>query len=820
MKKASLWAVFVRPRGARCRRALLLGSALYLMVPRAQAQTVFAQSAQPNAGSRPGGVGPAAAGAHAPKAASPGLEDIVVTAQKRKQSLYGVGIAITALSGAQLKQQGITTTGQLTKVDSSFVFTQSSFGAPVYTLRGIGYNDYSIYASPTVSVYSDEIPYLYTALSKGATLDVSQVEILKGPQGTLYGQNATGGAVNYLAARPTSAFQAGIEVTYGNFDSAEVDGYISGALAPTLKARASFDISEGGAYQKSDTRDQTTGAKDLKKGRVIFDWTPSDDLKVSVNLNGFTDNSETIVGQKIGVDLQSPPFASKVPLEFAEPLAGQNDQSADWLSGTPPHDDEGYFQGSIRADYTVSDKLLLTYLGTYENYVQNDLYSSTGSDVPVTQLDRGEVIGTYQELRGSGKLVNDKLDWLLGADFSIADTKENRLDDISGQSSSYAFTPFGYPQIQDINTVSRDVATSGAVFGNLEYHILDNLDVHAGARYNETDINHTGCTEDVNGDELQGTDLIETVLRRGVGVVPAHIDGCTTLGPNLAPELIHQKLNENNAPWRVGVDWTAIKGTLLYATISKGYKAGVFTNSPATTYQVLKPAKQEALLAYEAGFKSRFLDNRFEIDGAYFHYDYTDKQLNLRQPDPNGIFGLLNVLINVPKSTEDGVELAARFSPLDGLVLTAAGTYLDTRVDGSFINYSPLSSSPINIGGEPFPNVPKWSARLGAQYSFDLSDRFSAFVGASGRYQGKSAGAFGTQNDAQLGYPSFEIRDYAILDLRAGINTSDGHWHLEVFGNNVTNEYYWNQVVRSGDLIDRFAGLPTMYGATLGYKFQ
>ena len=790
-------------------------------MPRAKAQALQGGQAQPNAATGAAVPGSSNATLHAASRApkSSALEEVVVTAQKRKQSVYGVGIAITALSGAQLRQQGVTTVGQLTKVDPSFVFAQSAFGSPVYTIRGIGYNDFSLDASPTVSVYLDEVPYAFPVLSKGATLDVGQVEILKGPQGTLYGQNATGGAVNYLAARPTSTFQAGIEGTYGNFGASDLNGYISGALAPTLNGRASFDIVEGGAYQKSDTRDETTGDKDLKKGRVILDWTPSQDLKVSLNLNGFTDNSDTLVGQEIGLDLQNPSFASRIPRVLSSPLADHNDQTADWLSGTKPHDDEGYFQGSLRADYTVSDQLVLTYLGTYENYQQNDMISDNGQNVPVDLLDDGSVLSTTQEVRGSGRLLADKLNWLLGADFALTNTKENGLYDISGESTSYAFTPFGLPQITNLRAVAYDSSKTGAAFGNLEYHILDNLDVHAGGRFNQTDISHSGCSEDVNGDEVGGTDLVEELLKRGVGVVPAKVNGCTTLGPNNTPQLIRQKLDENNAPWRVGVDWFPIKRTLLYATISKGYKAGAFSNTPATSYLVLKPAKQEALLAYEAGFKSRLLDEKLDLTGAYFHYDYRDKQLELRQPDPNGIFGLLNTLQNVPSSTEDGVELSGRYRPVDSLVLTASGTYLDTRVDGRFINYSPLSPTPVNIGGEAFPDIPKWAARLGGQYDFDVTDRYAAYVGASFRYQSRSQGAFGTQNDLQQGLPSFEVRDYGIVDLRAGVNTSDGHWHLQVFGNNVTNTYYWNQVVRSGDVVVRFAGVPTTYGITLGYQF-
>src|SRR5882762_383201 len=174
---------------------------------------------------------------------NPGIEEIVVTAQKWSQSIDTVGMAITALTGDQLKMQGVGDVAGLSKIEPSFVVARSNWGSPVYSIRGIGYNDFSLAASPTVSVYTDEVPYAYPDMSKGATFDLERVEILKGPQGTLYGQNATGGAVNF-------------------------NGFVSGPLTNTFEARLAFNIDEGGAWQKSFTRDDKLGKKDNKFARL------------------------------------------------------------------------------------------------------------------------------------------------------------------------------------------------------------------------------------------------------------------------------------------------------------------------------------------------------------------------------------------------------------------------------------------------------------------------------------------------------------------------------------------------------------------------
>ena len=198
-----------------------------------------------------------------------GIEEIVVTAQKRQQSISDVGMAITARSGDQLRAMGIDNVAGLTKIEPSFIVSQASYGTPVYSIRGVGYNSESLAASPTVSVYVDEVPYAYPALTKGATLDIERVEILKGPQGTLYGQNATGGAVNYIAAKPTETFEAGIEGTYARFDAVNVNGFLSGPLSETLLARLAFEVTDGGAWQKSITRDDELGDTEQHKLRYL-----------------------------------------------------------------------------------------------------------------------------------------------------------------------------------------------------------------------------------------------------------------------------------------------------------------------------------------------------------------------------------------------------------------------------------------------------------------------------------------------------------------------------------------------------------------------
>src|ERR1700722_1325983 len=173
-----------------------------------------------------------------------GLEEIVVTANKRSESLDKVGSAIQVLSAATLDQQHVTSLQDLAAAVPGLTFTQSEYGTPVYTLRGVGFYDTSLASYPDVSVYLDQAPLPFPVQTVLTLFDVQRVEVLKGPQGTLFGNNATGGAINYIANKPTTEFAAGTQVSYGRYNTGQIDGFVSGPLSNTLLGRFAFKTQE------------------------------------------------------------------------------------------------------------------------------------------------------------------------------------------------------------------------------------------------------------------------------------------------------------------------------------------------------------------------------------------------------------------------------------------------------------------------------------------------------------------------------------------------------------------------------------------------
>ncbi|MDB5970307.1 MAG: TonB dependent receptor [Hydrocarboniphaga sp.] len=780
--------------------ALMMAPALAQTAPtpEAAAQLVAEPAAEPAAE-----VPAAQAAAPEPAATSDEIEEIIVTAQKRQQSIKDVGMAITALSADALADLGVRDVGDLSKVEPSFTVSRAAYGTPVYSIRGVGYNEQSLAASPTVSVYVDEVPYAYPELTKAASLDIERVEVLKGPQGTLFGQNATGGAINYIAAKPTDTFESGVEFTYASFDATNLNGFFSGPLSDTLKYRVAFDMADGGAWQKSYTHGGELGDSDTKRARLLLDWQASDALRFRLNVNGWTDRSDAVAPQAININLQNPEVADEVQPIVNYPLAPRNARAADWNPDSPPNRDEAFFQTALRGEYTINEKTTLTSVSSFSKYSQDNLIENDGLALDSNaERMQGNVKSFAQELRLGGLFADDRANWVVGAAYSKDRTEENNTGILPD--SSPAHLPEN--NFSDIYIHAQPTVENKAVFGNLEYKLLDTLSVHGGARYTKTDSRYTGC--------LAGDENFTALFR------PFNPDlqagDCITVN-NFVPGEQHLSLNEDNVSWRVGADWKAIENTLLYATISKGYKSGSFPTLPATGVAQLQPATQESVLSYEAGIKTDLFERSVSITGAVFYYDYHDKQLRGRIDDPSGLFGVIDALVNVPKSNEKGAEATVIWKPLHGLTLNAGVTYLDSEVTGDFLTYDPYGSGePSNFKGYSFPTIPKWSASTGGRYEWELSGGQIASLGADYHYQTKSEGAFVAGDE---GKQLLKMDAYGVLDLRLGLAAADNTWSVAAFGKNVTDEYYWTQATKVYDTTVRYTGMPQVFGITFGYRF-
>ncbi|WP_067737659.1 TonB-dependent receptor [Novosphingobium naphthalenivorans] len=739
--------------------------------------------------------------------------EIIVTAQKREQKLSDVGLSITAATGEQLETRGVTGVEDLAKIEPSMQLSKGYKGAPVYTIRGVGFYELGIMAPPTVSLYQDEVPFPYAVLSSGAMLDVQRVEVLKGPQGILYGQNATGGAVNFIANRPTPALSAGFNATYGRFDAMHFDAFISGPISDTLGVRVSGATDQGGAWQKSNTRDEKLGDKDYLAGRILLDWEPSDSFRMSLNLNGWRDKSDVQASQLVGFVLNLPAAASEPG--FASVLANQpspaNARAADWVDGYHPQFDRKFYQAALRMDLDLSDDIGLTSLTSYQHLKGRDQFDYAGvNTLNYTSTGHSRIRSFFQELRLHGSIGGEGT-WMIGANYER--DKSSWYDDLNAFfSASYITTYLAGldPWHSAIDVSIRDIKTK-SIFANVSYPLTPTLTLNGGIRYTKADSKFAAC--DGSRDTLAD---FSGAIRATWPDNPDFDTQCYTVLPDgTNGHFYRPELHEDNVPWRVGLEWKVTPNSLLYTVVSKGYKAGSLPTVGASSYKTLVPAVQESLQAYEVGYKGQLFDRRLDLTLAAFHYDYKNKQMLGRILDD--IFGPLPSLLNIPKSRVNGAE--ASFVWHDGgFTIDGAATYVDAKVTGTFLNFDAYGNA-IDFKGEAFPFTPKWSLQGGIRYDWSLSDDLSAFVAARGSYQTRTVSAFGNQSAIDAGLPSLANKAYGLLDLSAGIESESGRWRAEIWGRNVTNTYYWTAVNYNIDTVTKFAGMPVTYGITLGYKY-
>lgn len=756
------------------------------------------------------------------------IEDIVVTAQKRSESINRVGLAVAALSGDVLQAQGIKNVADLATVTPGLSFSPTNTGTPVYTLRGIGFYESSLAAYPTVSVYVDEVPLPFPALTPEASLDLERVEVLKGPQGILFGQNSTGGAINYIAKKPTDRFEAGINVSYGRFSDIDGTAFISGPLASNLTARLALHAEHADDWQYSYTRKDSIGETKKAAARLLLDWQASDRLGFELNANGWIDRSDPQVPQVIGFSLASgAPVTPNGQKIVAYPLAPSNNRAADWSPNNRSRGNKRMGQISLRGNFELFDDITLTSISSYSRYRRRDISDQDGlsfSTIDFRSQD-GDIKSFSQELRIANASDN-AVRWHVGANYEKSTVNE--------------FFQYYYPDSSVTDLLKGVAAGAGldisrwnsnsfysdqklrnyAGFVNVEGDVSETVTVKAGARYTNSLRTTSSCNldDDQHGEAELFSFLYGLPRTQADGtVIPAIADnGCVTsfqTPEGRVPTNFVGRLHEDNLSWRVGIDYKPTSSTLIYANVSKGYKAGSFPTAPATDVLQYRAVKQESILAYEIGVKMRPFGRLLDIDASAFFYNYRNKQLRTLFPDP--VFGDLNNLSNIPRSEVKGFELSAVLRPVEGLRISGQGAYLDTRVN-EFVGYDP-SVTPKIIGNRDFagarvPFTPKWSATGMIDYDFPITAAVNGFVGGTVSYKSGTSALVG-------GAPIDAIDSYTLLDLRAGIESADKRWRAQIWGKNVTNKYYWTNVIRIYDTVTRYTGRPATYGITVGYNF-
>ncbi|MDB5576282.1 MAG: hypothetical protein JWR80_1458 [Bradyrhizobium sp.] len=728
------------------------------------------------------------------------IADIVVMAQKRSQKLTDVGATIAVANAEQLHSAGITDVGQLARIVPGLTTATSQLGYPVFSLRGVNFNAAQLSAPPAISVYLDEAPLPFSFMTAGMLFDVDHVEVLKGPQGTLFGQNATGGSINVIAAKPTSRLAAGFKVDVNNFGQVMLEGFVSGPLSDNLRARVAATTTQFGAWQRGYYLSNARyGDQNKAAGRLLLDWTPTERLTVSIDLEGRYDHGEAQLAQLNAVQLRNPAGAPPGLVGYRLPSNARDAET----DGLDVHARNSFLQAVARFDYELADNLKLTSITDYifaKYYQPNDIDGTVISKHVYNGIGRDSTIS--QEVRLSGKTFGNKLSFLLGANYQH-DTLRDGLD-INLINNS------GFPPNSIVDSFFRPTNQTIGVFGNMDLEILPRLTLTTGLRYTDVKQTITGCTTGNAG--TAGLFGFVAGLLGGPAAAAGYQPGvCININdvgtaPNYFPTSTNRAQHEHNVSWRAGLNFKPTADSLIYGLVSRGYKAGLFPIQGAVFESQEAPVVQERLTSYEVGAKASLFDRHLSVAASAFYYQYANKQFNTFENTP---IGVVNAIVNIPESTVKGFDLDITATPLRGLTLRGAVTYIKTRV-GKFSSFD-NGGAIVNYAGTEFNFAPPVSATFDAEYRAPVSGNLTAFIGAGGLHNARTF--------ADLGEVALtRLPAYTVFNARVGIQSDKG-WDLSLWVRNLTDKYYWTSVGPGGDTQFRYAGLPRTFGASASFKF-
>ncbi len=784
------------------------------------------------------------------------LEEVVVTAQKREQGANDIGITMNAFSGDLLRDLGVATAEDIAVITPGLTVNESAAtGVPLYTIRGVGFQDYSTGASSTVGLYFDEVAIPYTVMSRGAIFDVARVEVLKGPQGDLYGRNTTAGQINFVSNKPTDEVEGGVTVGIGNYGSFDFEAFISGPLSDSVNARLAIrseQSTEG--WQKSTTRDDELGEKDISAIRALFDFELNENANLLLNIHYVDDGSDNKAntaydGTLIGQGPFSSPYTALADYiipggaNFGETppwYSTGNNEAADWtnsytsLTGEVfdlrPKRDNQLFGASARLEWDFGEVTLVSTTGfdKFERVESNDWDGGFFNDS--SNINTSEINVFSQEIRLSGG--NDEFSWIGGLYYSKDDVDEYYHYFMSDSVFGLGSIPFGVglfaaTPIRELDTKYTQDTESFAVFGHVEWQFSERWRLTAGLRYTDEERDWRGCTFVAEDGSLAGflnAQFGATLQPGDCGTI--NDDSSTpnfvlflagTPNANDAFPVFEDSISTSKTMGKLGVDFAINDDVLTYLTFSTGFKSGGFNGANSNTSQQLAPYKEEELTAIELGLKATLLDGRMQLNAAVFNYDYEDKQ---EQDRAVTFVGNISGLTNVPESEINGAEIDLQWQATDGLYLSLGVAYLDSEIkewlatsnDSSydFANLQPNIVT-FDASGLELAQAPELSYHALASYTWGLGNGMSMEVAADLSFQDDTTGG---------GQPTDATEDFTLIGARVALNGADDSWRLLLWSKNLADEDYYPAAYTGGNgPFIRSNGMPRTYGVSLNYNF-
>ncbi|MGC6331400.1 TonB-dependent receptor [Rhizorhabdus sp. FW153] len=710
------------------------------------------------------------------------IADIVVTAQRRSQSLLTVPLAISALNGDTLQNKGITNSANLaTAVPNLQVSSPYGSTQPNFSLRGISVaNEYNSNQASPVGVYIDDV-YIAARTSHGMGLfDLDRVEVLRGPQGTLFGRNTTGGAINFVTRAPKLEGSNGyFEAGYGNFDTFRAQGAVE-----TTIVEDQVGVRVAGNYEKGDgqIRNVAAGGRDANsvdtlQGRFYLRAKPGNGgLDIKIRAYAGRDR-----GTQAGVHgLTGPATPGQGFFKVNENRIGDNRTDA--------------WGVAANVALELTPEMTLTSITSYDGGKQNLQQAADGSPLDVLDINWRSNFRQFSE-EARINYEGEKLKLVGGAFYGWDRTVTDNLFNIA--SALGPGVNGGFFQHY------RQTRKSYAAFLQGDYDLTDKLVLTLGARYTWDRSRYSDGFAYLFAGNIGGaeTPLASTVPCAGVAGTCAY-----------NPAARYAISGRNNAlTGRVALSYTLDSGTLLYASYSRGYRSGAFNGGGYTSSVGITYIDPERVNAYEAGIKGRFLDNALTLSAAGFYYDYSNQQVQDTRPGP------VSFLVNAPKSEVYGGEVEATYRVVRGFTINASAGYLSAK-------YKTLTLQNTDLSGNSLPFAPRWTATLGADWTFfDNGTDSVTFSPVMNYFSRQYFSPFNATNATGTGQVNSELQQGAYAKVNASIAWTHGPVQLRGWINNAFNRkiYTYGLDLRGAGFPYNFLipGTPRTFGVSARYSF-
>ncbi|OYQ35004.1 TonB-dependent receptor [Niveispirillum lacus] len=721
------------------------------------------------------------------------LEEIVVTARRRSEALQDTPVAVSAFTAEALEARSVETLDNIARFtpnirfDGAAALSGGNYNATVF-IRGIGQNDFAIFSDPGVGFYVDGVYYARSIGGIMDAVDLASVEVLRGPQGTLFGKNTIGGAVLINTQRPTDTLSGRVELTTGRFDRLDVKGTINVPLADgKVLTRLSVSSLNRDGYAKRLSDGQDMGDRNADSARLQITTNVTEDIDFHL-VGDVTRAREHSAPNKL-LAVAPAPGLTGVPF-----LVNYNNLVAPTRGVIAPNG-----QRTLNSSF-VTDSPFTTW-GTGPNVNDLDLWGLAGTLTWNLGTVEIKSITAYRELQATfardgdntpftyRETFNDDDQWQVSQEVQLSgDAIDGRFTWIGGV---YYFTeegsdvaradlamglwpPLGPPLSPATLILNRIDNTSYAVFGQGNFKLTDDLSFTAGARWNR-DKKWISVFNRRQRDQVVFTDV--------------------------------QRSSDWNAfTPKLGVEYKAGADAMLYASAGKGFKSGGYNARPLVDASEVTQYEPETIWTYEVGAKTGWLDNRLIVNVAGYLSKYDNIQLTVNQTPRNFV-------ANAAQGTIKGAELEVRAKPAKGLDFDLAVGYTDAKYDEVGTGLGPTQVLPITKAAK-FVKTPKWTASTGLQYTHDLGDGSTLSLrGDLSAYSKFYNDVANTELVAQSGY--------GIVNSRLTYTSPDESWTLALFATNVTDRRYFVSGNASGafGLAEVSYGRPREWGVTLGAKF-